>query len=481
MKILIAFLFSLLSVTFSYAQNVGNGPYLPLNFSKFDFVGDSRTTLINVGGIPGIGYNGQSWFNQANALAGNPYILGLQQGGSGCRSDQFLSYLNIQPMLTSNSGWFVINFWGVNDVAPQTGNGLIASNACSSNVSGSFPYTNNNGVSVTQSNVGAVAAGNVITAAQLAMTAGKKVLIIEEPGATNTSTSSIGQIYDGNARLRAFAANYPGQVYFRSFNSTIWAPTSSATAIAFVTGCSVDGVHPSDLCGYLEGVVFNTWAAGLGIPAPTATDLRIANINNTRTTNPRQLVQNPLFNTTTGGSRTSCTTGTGSVPNGWTLSCAGTTTVNITSGADAGGFGNDITLAITCTAADTINFASSDQGISFWNLTDIFQVNITAAVSAGSSNFHVWDNIGVVTDQGNSASYGLYGGAAINGAGGPTTAYTYQLATQPRGVLPNSVTKSFMIPQFQASCSAAGGGTVTLSRASVDRLYQYNNGVFTGQ
>jgi hypothetical protein len=79
----------------------------------------------------------------------------------------------------------------------------------------------------------------------------------------------------------------------------------------------------------------------------------------------------------------------------------------------------------------------------------------------------------------------MYGGAVQTGGGtndGPTTAYTYTVVTPQAQPLAGSVTKGFFVPQEFLNFTAAGNGTVTYSRKSARRGFQYNavTGVMSG-
>lgn len=464
-----------------------------LNLSMVDWTGDSRTANMNTGSQnyypgSGLGTTSLSWFIQANALAGNRYVEGLQVAGSGCRSDQFLAKSNIQPMLDSPAQWFGIGPYMVNDLVPQLGNALLNPiTATCGNVGtpGAFPFVNNNGVTVTQSNVGQVSASNVITAAQLALNAGKNVIIIAEMGATTTSVAGIGQMYDANARVQAWASGYPGRVFFIDFGPSIYIPNSSATAVAFASGFSSDGTHPLTFGASLEAPIFNN-AVQSFFPPPNSL---ISNINNINTTNSRQLISNPLMTTLTGGSLTGCNAGsTGNVPASWTFSCSNTNiTLAVTSAAStwcnsSSNCGNDITVAVTCAATGTVTLSPAAPSNALWNLTDQLQFKANVSVASGSSNFAIYATADVNSNLGTINHYSLQNGSALFGAG-LITAYNWTLATSPGGAAPGSTTKGFTVAKIQLYCpSATGNGTITFNRASFERIYNYSTSAgFTGQ
>lgn len=322
---------------------------VPYNQSTISLMGDSRTAYTTVSG--GSVYTSQSWFNAANARAGHRYILGTNAGGSGCRSDQFLGPLDLNAVAADNSGWVVIFSPAANDFGAQTGNGVPAGvgGQCT-NSPGAFPYTDNNGNTVTASNVGQLVAQNVINAAERLLSSGKKVIITEEPGASVGMVATVAQLYDLNARLRAYAAARPGQVWIWSYNQAVWNATGSTTAIAFKTNYSVDGVHYAPIGADAQAQAFNAAFQNL-FPVY---DFGAANENFLNSTTALSLVPNPLFTTLTGGTSTGCGTITGNIPSGWQITCHNAaTTVTVTSAADSAGYGNDITLAITTTGADS--------------------------------------------------------------------------------------------------------------------------------
>lgn len=448
----------------------------------FDTIGDSRDARMFVLATNSIALSSAHWFNQANGLANRRYQLGINAGASGCRTDQYLAQSNLAPLLASNSQWVIFDFPAFNDMNPQTGNaGITAATSTTlqtcTNASGSFPYTNNNGTNVTSTNVGQVVADNIIAAVKQFLAAGKKVIITQEVGSTGFGVSQITQMYDLRARMAAFALATPG-VYVWDAGPALWNPTSASNAIAFKTNVSLDGTHFKTLGGYYAGVAFNSFISGL---IPVA-DTTISNINNVNSSNPRQLINNPLFTTVTGGTNTTCNT-TGTVPSGWTLVCGqASTAVTITNGAEANGLGNTISLAITSAGADVIRFQSNAPSNTLWNLTDTFQSGMIASVANGSSNFSLFMSSQVASNLGTNFGWDMYSGQGTPLGDGPTTAYSYTLAAYPIGVISGSTSKSFNTPQLYMNFSAAGSATVTVSRAYNNRLYTYSSSAgFTGQ
>lgn len=452
-------------------------PVYQYNPSQISLMGDSRTAYTTVSS--GYVLTAQSWFNAANARAGHRYILGTNAGGSGCRSDQFLGPQDLAAVLNDTSGTVVVFSPAADDFGAQTGNGTPAGvgGACT-NSAGSFPYTDNNGNQVTATNVGSMVAQNVINACEAIIGVGKRCIVTEEPGASTGMVAGVNQVYTLNLMLDAYAASRPGQVYVWSYNSKVWAPTGSSTAISFVSGCSTDGVHYGPMCADLQGQAFNTAFQNL-FPAY---DFGAANINFINATTARSLINNPLFTTLTGGSTSGCGTITGTVPSGWALNCHNAaTTVTITSAADSGGYGNDITLAITTTGADTgVNFQSNAPSNSLWFTTDYIAGGADISVANGSSHGYCYFATQVVTGT-NSQQFDMYPNSTAS-AYWPTYAYAYRLRS--RALLPPSGAQSFVLPaQIACTFDAAGSITITISRVWGARLFNYNPSTrtFSGQ
>lgn len=547
-----------------------------LNPAIHDIICDSRCRDAYVSTGPQSGTQATNWLVQAIALSGNRIQLGVNAGGSGCRSDQYFSQANLDQVLQSSSGWIDIGYGIINDIAPQNGNVVPVNLACTGNAVGTFPYTNNNGVSVNLSNLARVAAGNLNVAVQQMVRRGKIVTIAAEPGnaainntpvtvvsfngqiaattlTVNSITSgtvvwprqsltgsgvsagtvivaqltgaggancptpgvpdaavcnggvgtyqlnnsfsiaaeamtgtytTIAAVDEYNGYARALAASYPGQVYFWSANPVLHNPTGSATAVTFRANCLIDNVtHFNNNCGYYAATQYLATFQSL-FPAP---DLAIADINDIYTANPRQLINNPLFNTTTGGTVSTCTVSGGNAtpPAGWTVTCnSASTTITMTTVADTSnanaangsGFGNCFQILAVPTGADVVHL-QSNANLAQWNLTDWLQTGVNAIVAAGSSHLSVYANTQIATNAGTLNDWAAWGAAPATGGGtndGPTVGYTYGLLTPPAQVLPNSTSKSFLVANAFMGFSAADTATVKWCRASSQRIFQFN-------
>lgn len=423
----------------------------------FDFIGDSRSAAINSGATIASKCSNH-WFPWATALSQQRYRLGLSLGIPGKRTDEYIN-ANFAQMLSSKAAWAVFDMGCVNDLSALP--------------SGGFPFTNQNGVVVTSANVGTVAASNVIAAAQQALAIGKKVILTCEPGATGLTQAILGQMYEYNTRLRAFAEATPN-VYIWQPGPYVWNPVSSASAVAFKSGYSSDGTHYTTLGAYAIAQGFIAYFDSV-LPK---TNLKIGNINNVNATNPRQLINNPLFNTLTGGTCSTMTLSSGTVPSGWNVTGAAGSSVAITSASEPNGYGNAVTFAVTTTGADTVTIRSNQPATSLWNLTDILETGIDVSVAAGSSKASVFAHLPVSTDNGTIDCYDLYPPSGMGD--GPTTAYSLRFRTLPNSPKAGAATKSFIEARTRIQFSAAGSCTVTLSLADLSRRMSYSNGAFTG-
>jgi hypothetical protein len=195
-----------------------------------------------------------------------------------------------------------------------------------------------------------------------------------------------------NAREEALAQAYPGQVYFWSAASCLYNPTGSATAVSFRTNVLLDNLtHFNNLGGYYGALCFNSTGIQNNVPAP---DVLLSSINDVNAANPRELINNPLFNTTTGGTVNTCTVSGGNAtpPSGYTVICGqASTTITMTTPADPStpSYGNDFTIAVTTTGADLVRIQSNSPSNNTWNLTDWIQTASLISVAAGSSHLSV--------------------------------------------------------------------------------------------
>lgn len=433
-------------------------PSLRLN-NVFDLIGDSRSADHNVSANTTAGLTGVGWFNWANSLNGHRMVLGINNGISGARSDQWMNGRNsagalvrtgIDGLLASPAAWAIFGPPIVNDLtAAAAGN-----------------YTDLYGTPVTLATVAAVTAASIQIQVRRLLAVGKRVRLMLETGATNLSAAQIGQLHEFNLRMRAFGEGTDG-VDVLDARPALWA-AGTATTIAFKTGVlrAGDPTHFSILGGMLIGQASNNSMQ----PVASYTDFGPASLSDNTTTNPRQMTPNPLFSTLTGGTVSSGLVLTsGTVPAGYEVKGASTSSVVITSAAEANGFGNAVTMAFTATAADVVQIIGTAPALSAWNLTDTFQQQVDVDVAAGSAAAFPYLEMQVNTDQGTTSYYAMYTDATY--APFPTTAYSIRLRSQPGIVRAGSTTKGFLSPRIGIRFTGAGNITLTLRRPSFERRF----------
>ncbi|MCS3725498.1 hypothetical protein [Bradyrhizobium betae] len=560
----LVFLALLLGLCCAQADGIQNPPvWTGQSAITMDVIGDSRMADIWASGTCNseaasyCGTSGVNWFAQASALASNRYQVGVMAALSGCRTDQYLQPSNIAQIVASKNQWVIIGYPAVNDLNAAGGSCTISPSG------GAFPFTNANGVVVDQSNVASVAAGNLQTAINAFLAAGKNVILTEEPGNTlinntgatiasfngqttgnvltvnsvvsgtirprqilvgagvtsstqivaqltgavggvgtysitsnavvsaesmTTTYSPLSALYELISYQRAIAAAYPGRVFLWSANPSLWKAAGSATAVSFVDNVLLDNVtHFNNFGASLAAARFNSAFQNFFAPV----DFELAAINSLYPTNEYSYITNPLFTATSGGTNTTCTLSSGTVPSTWTQVCgtAGVS-VTITNAAStwcnsAGNCGNDITFAITTTGADTWRIQSTAPSAQNWDLSYFWQGGAKVSVANGSSNCSVYGDLAMQTDAGTRDSLMLYGAAAATGGGtnnGPTTAYTFDLKGYPTKPLAASTSKTAVTMRVLANFTAAGSCTITVSRAFMNRVFNYNpaTGTFSG-
>lgn len=304
----------------------------------------------------------------------------------------------------------------------------------------------------------------------------------------------IGALADFNAMLVAIGQTYQGSVQVINALPAVYAFSGSTTAINFKTGALLDGdgttsgTHFNALGGYYGAVAFN---AQYQAPTP-GNDLSASSSTDITGTNPRSLIAaNNLFTgSASGGSGAASCTTTGTVPTGWTQACgnagtavtltAPTTDTNQLFGSAAIPLsGNQFTVAITTSGADTYRLFPTAPANNFWNLSDYLQGNYVVNVAAGSSHCRVYAGLDYATAVNTRTTYANFSAddVASNGGSvdGPTTAYTYTLRTIPNAAQTNGgSSKSFTRYILYAQMSAAGNCTFTVSRPWFSRVRVYN-------
>jgi hypothetical protein len=417
---------------------------------SFALIGDSRIAQYNINSLLQSA-SGRHYFAWANALLGMPLQVVANYGINGVRSDQFIA-TNGAAALTAASQWVHIGPPAVNDI------GQALSPTYTTVASPYFA----GGVVVTMSNVVAVVAAQIKAYCLACVNAGKKVLLSTEHGSTGFTTAQTAAVFLLNEYLRTISLTYPN-IYLWDGAKDYWNPTGSTTAIVFRAGYSGDGIHSILLGGFAMG---NSLSTFLGTSLYSPNDYLGSNAADIPSTNSQSLIDNGLFTTLTGGSIVGSTLTSGTLPLNWTFTGAATTSVVVTSAANANGYGNDVTLAITAGAADSITFAHGSYGGSI-TLADQVSAAIQVSVAAGSSNFAVWQESDMQSNIGTNQAFALYADRTSGIGSGPTTAYTATLYCPYTGFPVGSVSITLAKTFIHLDFTAAGSATVTLRRAVV--------------
>jgi hypothetical protein len=442
----------LLLASCSYGQSL----FAPQTFS---FMGDSRTSLMNVTG--GVYVGGQllgkaAWWPYVAADLTNQSIRIIQNYGiGGFRSDQWTTYGGLaEGVLTDAAQTVVMGPGCVNDIA-------------------SVPYTTISGQAVTISNVASVCASNIINAANRVIQANKNVIILSETGENGWTGNNIAAVLEVNLRLRSYCLQTAHALYF-DVTPIMWQPNQSTT-LTFTAGYSTDGIHPNVLGSYNIGVLFSQLLTPNLTPYSFQPVSQFQNVS----ISPLCLMSSTytLFNTLTGGSTGGITLTSGTVPAGITVSGGGVgSSVIVTSAADASGYGNDVTFAFTTTQTDTIyilwyiynGYASVGDKV-------VFSANVS--VASGQSNFSIpylqLQDTGTGCSPGNTTqTVAYYDLIPLTITNGPTTTYSLQESTSPAPVVPGNCSAVNAInPSVVLQATGAGHITVTLSRPDVHKVF----------
>jgi hypothetical protein len=438
-----------------------------LLWDTFDFIGDSRCAAISstVGGqLHGTGAT--HWFPWVRAMSQHKYKLGLALGLSGYTTDQYIN-ANLAQALASKSGWLVFDKPCINDLVANSNGGV-------------FPFTNTNGVVVTTSNVAQIAVGNIIAAATKALALGKRVLVTAEPGAANLQTAMLNQCFLVSDMLKAWADVTPNVTYYDP-RAKLWNATVSTTGLQYKANFSPDGTHAYPIMAYTEAVDIKQMLDPLIIGNDNAS----FNTAMTNANYAREMTPNPLFNNLSGGVRTTIG-GTGPVPAGMTISGLASSTCNITSVANANGWGNDITFACTTTVADSIKLLISQPSNALFTLNSYLTSGVDVDVAAGSTNAYVPYLTTVMGSNTNAtphgdASYDMY--SNVTSWFSPSAAYSMRYRTPKARLLdmnPTATSIWYVQSLVNVIFSAAGTQTVTLRRPTFKTGLVYANGAFSG-
>ena len=157
--------------------------------TKFSMIGDSRTADLWSGG----GKSSRNFFNWACAYYKQAPILVGNYGASGKRSDEYLTNGNFETALADGSGVLIFGYPAVNDIGTAfTG------------------YTDAFGNVVTLANAASVIVGNLARYWRKAVDAGKKVVVLTEPGSTVQVASQVAVMHEINALIKKRPSMFRG-------------------------------------------------------------------------------------------------------------------------------------------------------------------------------------------------------------------------------------------------------------------------------
>ncbi|EGI55042.1 hypothetical protein SUS17_2123 [Sphingomonas sp. S17] len=285
----------------------------------------------------------RSPMNWVNAMLGQRLTIGQTFGVSGDRTDQM--FARLPAAIATNAG--ILRIWGgINNI------GAVASG------SPAYTYTHAvTGETVTINTVAAVTMRDLRQMAETARAAGMIVIIENEiGGSTITTTEKLAALNSLRQMIAEYGEVTPG-IYVHDAFPMVMQP--GAATPTFKAGYSYDGIHYSGRGAY--------WHAKSEAPlvdrltAPRSVLIRSA--MEVPANGRRQLLTNPIFATTTGG--TAGNGITGDVPSGWTAAMGtnvGSTTLSSVTNSDA--VGNGVQAAITYNAAGSFSMTQTLSGTS---------------------------------------------------------------------------------------------------------------------
>lgn len=413
--------------TFMAARVAPRNPY------AFAILGNSRMANVYRDGPNQRRKTNISWFNWANALLGQRMIISGLWAVSGQRTDEYLSATNIAAALATNAKYFVMGDI-VNDVRA---------------FDNTYDYFSGPG------NGGFVGVKGICD--QIIAAGGVPVLVTEMGSISDTSTARLSAINIYNQKVRQYAREKAGSVIL--FDIARLTLDSTVAPTAFKSGYSYDGTHLDVPAAKVLGTAFANILSPL-IPAleqgPQGQLEVFANGGVCGLTN-------PLFTTTTGG--TGGTGITGSIPASWAI--VHTAGYSTASSVAAGPVGNEVTLAITASAAGTSRIQQAIASIE--NIGELWEGLVEVDIASGFSNLGgVWIDLERSADVFVNAQ-DMYWDAAQPYANLPAGAITGLRLRTPAFPI-QSGTRNYWVLRIWASFSAAGSATITIRQPALRKL-----------
>lgn len=423
-------------------QVVSLGPRGARN--KASTIGDSRSSDVKINAY---GTNSKNWFIQACGYYKAAMELGASYGVSGNRTDQYLTNGNLEKAIDDESGVVVFGYPVVNDISQAFAG-----------------YTDTFGRGVGLSNVVDYAIGNLTDAIKRVALAGKRVVVLAEPGSTSLVASQVALVHEFNRKYRDAVLAIPGVIFY-SANHLLWDQDGSATLITFRTNYTSDGTHFQQTAARAVGKDFAAKVLPLLTPA---IDTAVASASEVIANGVGQLFANPLFTTLTGGSSSNITVSSGNVPGSVAVSgsSAGLLSVAITSAANADGFGNDVTFAFTASGSVSGRIDLQVPSSTVWELTDYIQGGVEYDLAPGS-NASVYLSVQLNDNTGTRDVYACYSGAS-----GPASAEGESgvvLRSMRETWNPAATSKGYLTGRIFVFFPAAGTATVTIRRGFLNR------------
>lgn len=411
-------------------------------------LGDSRVARFYQSLGNNFGFSGYTHFTCANARAKHPFKVVYNGGNSGDQSDQMLARLPAAIASGAGTMWIQI---GVNDVN-NAGTGYTTVNTIGPN----------QGVAVTTANVALVCFQNMQYAAQQFLQAGGQCVIINlECGAEVFGTAQIAACINLNQRLREFAEVTQGVLIYDLWSQMHDPAASTTSTLRFKSGYAAEasgsGTHMSNKGAYVVG---KDLAAFFASNFPTAIPYLPSDVNEVTGITTNNLLLNPMFMTTSGGTGSGSNGITGTIPGSWTVDRTGgggTQTAVISTGTPGDGSpGTECIMACTFAAAGDIIRIRQDAVIANISIGDILEGVGVVVVDAGGVLAGVQMDLQYSDG---SATWNLTDLKPLDNNPIPTDGVTYYMKTPPYPVTVKSGSP-FMSMRLYAIGSGSGTATV---------------------
>lgn len=423
-------------------QNTGYTPHRR-SLNLFYLTGDSRNAQQSGTAAPNS--NNSAWhrFNVANQILGQRMTVLANDAISGSIALNNLSDSVVQNVINSPAGW-ADHFGYINDLS--------------------------NGVSANQIWYGYNGWAGCRAQYQKMLSAGLRLIISLEPGATSIAGSPtiMSELALLNSLILEFARTNP-EIVLIDMPSIMRDSTSAL--LSFKAGLSDDGTHYTVLGG--EAQASNAQKTGYADVLDSLVPRRPSGLCVSRqevlSVGGQDLITNPLFTTLTGGTTSGAGTLTsGTVPSGYVLNLPAGTSCAVTSAA--GAYGNEITLALTAASPGTGRLQLDVTGD---NPGDTFFSAFGYDVANGSSNFEgPWSFLQSNYTPTPRVAYDGWSTGTGKGAF-PSTARMGRVSkTQPLTI--PSGTRLWFTNYLQWNFTAAGSASITIRQHTIKKISGYS-------